>query len=146
MTPERFDVEKEMTPEAREIISAYQSLRVEKNPEVQKGLCMEFYTHLLELLAAPGERIPDDNPNRVAETLIDGEGSGYIFLGSGTDGQRIFFKKVLWLPSKQKSDDGKVRWMQYIKPVGNSWNFGAKYWNKYMDIFGKETVDLMQDI
>lgn len=102
-------------------------------------------------------------------------GDDTIFLGGGTSGQRIFLKKeisiyddlakaerlgknatrkeFLWkkgqpgelLEIMLESADGKPRWMAYYKPEGGDLKFGWKYWERFVEVFGDEIVDLLQE-
>ena len=100
-------------------------------------------------------------------------GDDMIFLGGGTSGQRIYFTNHVFLSNdaskadhigknakrseyrsekderlsiELESNDGKPRWMTYFKPEGNDWKFGERYWKKFVEIFGDDTVDLLQEL
>ncbi len=103
-------------------------------------------------------------------------GDDTIFLGGGTSGQRIFLKKEISICDDQakaerlgkgairkefsgkkgqpgesleinlKSTDGKLRWMIYHKPEGGDWKFGERYWKRFVEVFGDDTVDLLQEL
>ena len=142
--------EEEINPEAQEVFAAYQTMRAEVDPGKQGELCAQFEEKLVRLVTPPSERHKYSSPTtwhesilqRLRDTLVDGVGE--ITVGSGTAGQRIYFKTK---DSKgNKSADGKVRWMHYPEPSKSDLSYGAaKYRNRFLQVFGKDMVDLLEN-
>jgi hypothetical protein len=59
----------------------------------------------------------------------------------GTGGEKFFNIRL-------ESEDGKPRWMQYYRPQDKDYTTygGGKYWERFMNAFGGEIVDLLQEI
>ncbi len=76
-------------------------------------------------------------------TFIKGEDC--LSVGSGTAGQRVYFRNRDI--DGHKSSDGNVQWMWYPEPSQSDLSYGAaKYRERFLQIFGKDIVDLLQNI
>lgn len=167
--PKMPKIEKVLSPEAREIIALYQKAIVETDPQKQEQICQEFYRQLIKAITPINQKPATGSELYRMKDILLGKGEGRLYIGSGTSGCRIAFDNYLTLP---KSEETKVRqhikdikvidgfsnsfevedekerrrWMRYYKPSNNDYKFGGRYWERYMETFGSETVDLLQEI
>lgn len=158
---------RELKGEARELILLFQRARVSQNSEEQLALFQEFYNKLMEMVTPVEESVPKESAERVRQNVNREPGSGgYLSVGSGTSGQRIFFRNAIYVENEAQAqqlgrgaktekiedklemtnEDGAPRWMHYPKPGKNDGAHGERYWKMYMARFGNEMVDLLQEL
>ncbi len=136
---------KETSGKARRLISLYQEGKRETDEGRREKLAGSFYEELQDLLVGR-EGARSSAPLDMVIEIIYGEsvGSGdYLAISTGTTDERVFFCKRLSLDTGiVESSDGGVRWMRYPKPSDEeSWHAG-QYWERWMEHFGGEVVDL----
>lgn len=159
---------RELSPEAKDLILTFQKAKFAKSEEEQSKLIDEFHTKLCKIVVPSGEKVSDSIP-RISKVLLEGaQHSSYIPVGGGTDGQRIWIRENIVVYGEDElsrlgknavveegsrdgiyavtSKDFKPRWMAYYEPTESSRRFGEKYWKRYMEAFGHETVDLLQEL
>jgi hypothetical protein len=116
------------------------------DPSKRLQFLEEFKTRLVDLVSDGSRQSARDQ--KVPAILATGEeryfGDDYIFVGSGTSGQRIYFLKDSSEPGGGQEESKRVRWMGYSEPRERDRQFGERYWKKYMEIFGSEKVDLLE--
>ncbi len=167
--PDQPEKHWELTPEAKEVFALFQRAKQTQDEKEQLALFKDFHTKLVRLLT-PSQETPliKVSGERIKKVVLGLDPFNYIALGGGTGGQRIFLEKWVTIYNDRdkaerlgkgaereiyteneitlKSADGKPRWMKYPKPSGGDWHFGERYWNKYIEVFGDEIVDLEQEV
>lgn len=159
-----------MSPEAREIIALYQRFVLETNPEEQEKISQEFFRKLITAITPKGEEPRTSSElHRIKDILLGKQQDNRLYIGSGTSGCRVPFDSQAIFPKaeetkiKEKSKEIKIseglentidvedekrrhRFMKYYKPEGSDYKFGGRYWERYMETFGTEIVDLLQEL
>lgn len=166
-----LNAERRPSKEGKRIIKLFQEAKMFANDEeIKDFLWQKFAERLVAAVTPKGERPHvGEMLYSMKDIALGGKRDDKFYIGSGTAGQRIIFenhtviprgdtktverlereaKKVYEAPNlvEFESADGKPRWMRYPKPEGESWKFGKDYWERYMETFGDETVDLLEDI
>lgn len=139
---------KERSREARELISIYQQGKIETDFNKKEQFALDFYQKLQTLLIGPVQSVESVRSSLPKEMIVDviyGKGdylNGYLAISTGTIGERIEFKCKL-LQEGLKSSDGNVQWMRYQKPTESEYSRCGRYWEKFIEHFGSEVVDLL---
>ncbi len=158
--------ERVVTAEAQEIIGLFRRAREAAAGEIQDSLFQEFAQKLVAAVTPRGQTPHVGDMLHQMKDIALGKRIGPIYIGSGTAGQRIRLDNYVfvknedrdklnrWEKNTKKTDlgdgveletlDQKPRWMRYVKPEGENWKFGKEYWERYMETFGGEVVDLLE--
>jgi hypothetical protein len=134
----------ELTERASEIIGLYQkALNVVDKEEKEKAL-NEFGLSLVKLLVPKFEPKFEIEEKSAVDTMINGLGAATLYFGSGSAGDRVFFRR--WnMDTDDNSRDGKVGWMLYPRPDGKI-SYQPEQYKRWIDNFGSEYVDLRQPL
>ena len=166
--PEQFKKETELSSEVRDLILTFQKAKEARTEDEQNMLLEQFRLKLLKIVIPEGEGLPSENVQRLRKVLLEGSQniSNYIPVGGGTDGQRIWFRSQITVKGEGELDrlgkganvepfqdtyaldskDDKPRWMAYYEPEGSSRGYGERYWKRYMEAFGNQVIDLLQEL
>ncbi|MBI4049196.1 MAG: hypothetical protein HY395_00035 [Candidatus Doudnabacteria bacterium] len=138
------DRTKELTPQAKELIGLFQRARNSASPQDKTALLREFVNKLHELIS-PGRSTwtPDD---QLSGIIVEGVDKSPIPIHTGTNGQRIYFSRNKPYDGTEKSADGKVQWMFYPEPPKDDRYGGREFYNRFLENFGDEIVDMLRKI
>ena len=126
---------RELTLEAREIVALFQEVHTNEDERLKDALAVKFYNKILDLVTPQG-RMRSGVADGEALKVLEGE-DDMLPVGTGTLGQRIYFYPESRLNKRPK-------WMEYKEPPEDTYYMQHKqYWDRWMDAFGAERVDLM---
>jgi len=142
----RPDDRRELSDDAKEAIRLFQAANAETDEDRKAELAMQFAKKLMSLVDPTGVSLLEDaDPKIKALRPIFGKDE-YFVVGSGSSGRRIRFRNYNPDNEDEVSEDGENRWMHYRKPSDEDWASSHKFWEAYMQTFGSESVDMLQEI
>ena len=114
--------------------------------ETKKEACKELAIFIITKLEDDDFReIAIDNNTRNLDRLarVILEADEYVFLGTGTRGTRVRFKKEGY--DWEKLPDKSVGWMSYAKPGSEEQHY-MKYHERFIAAFGSDYVTLFPEL
>jgi hypothetical protein len=140
------DNQRELSPDAKEIIGLFQKAKATENKEEQIVILRKFADKLNQMIGVEKRHFTWTPDKQLAPLIIDGSDKSPFPISTGTEGQRIYFSSKKPYELKEKSSDGKNKWMFYPEPPADDQYHGEIFYRRFIEQFGEEIVDMSQEL